>query len=155
MVCLLVQHDLACSDTNFIAPSSLLYFVEFTGNFLPPSFYQDVKQDYWLLVPLLVGCGRCPPGYGNNDVHLLSIYSHLRARNSTNIVPKYLTRHCKLHRLSQNNFLMCTHYFRCDTPQTVCQCCRQEQSPKSGTHNGMKQAPICTMLPLLHHTTAS
>jgi hypothetical protein len=43
--------------------------VEFTGIFLPPSIHRDVKQNYWLLVPLLAGRGRCPPGYGNNDVN--------------------------------------------------------------------------------------
>jgi hypothetical protein len=43
--------------------------VEFTGIFLPLSFDWEVKQNNWLLVPLLAGRGRCPPEYGNNYVN--------------------------------------------------------------------------------------
>jgi hypothetical protein len=42
--------------------------IKFTGIFLPPFFSRDVKQNYWLLILLLAGRGRCPPWYGNNDV---------------------------------------------------------------------------------------
>jgi hypothetical protein len=35
--------------------------------------FRDVIENYRLLAPLLAERGRCPPGYGNNDVNL-SIY---------------------------------------------------------------------------------
>jgi hypothetical protein len=43
--------------------------VDLAGIFLPPSFYRDIKQDYWLLVALLAGHGRCPPEHGNNHIN--------------------------------------------------------------------------------------
>jgi sugar phosphate isomerase/epimerase len=51
--------------------TTLAALVEFTGIFLPLSFYRNVKDNYRLLVPLLAGCGRCPPGYGKIDVNLI------------------------------------------------------------------------------------
>jgi hypothetical protein len=59
--------------TDTIVPdgwrTTVAALVEFTGIFLPPPFYRDAKQNYWLLVPLLAGSGRYPPGYGNSGVN--------------------------------------------------------------------------------------
>lgn len=40
------------------------------------SFYLDFTQNYWLLVPLLPGRGRCRLGYGKNYVHQIKPGTH-------------------------------------------------------------------------------
>jgi hypothetical protein len=46
---------------------------------------QEHYINYWLLVPLLAECGRCPPEYGNNDVNFLT--QAVGTAHETDIVP--------------------------------------------------------------------
>jgi hypothetical protein len=59
--------------------TTIAALVDLAGIFLPPSFYKDIKQDYWLLVALLARHGRCPPEHGNNHIHMV-VLSNLMNR---------------------------------------------------------------------------
>jgi hypothetical protein len=67
------EHNCERNCTYCSAHTIVPVFVDITSTFLLPSSKWDILYNYWLLVPLLAGHGGRPPGYGNNDINLLSL----------------------------------------------------------------------------------
>jgi hypothetical protein len=91
--------------------------VEFTGIFLPLSFDWEVEQNYWLLVPLLAGRGRCPPEYGSNDVNQIKSSLLLVGPNEWQDLEQQDTMSIAVHAKQCTRTIRCARndnkYFKC------------------------------------------